>query len=138
MSAYLRVLKRSGASRQVVLSALLCVVIVGALGASIYRYVKSNAIPEIKDYPLTMKCTKCGQEFQSTQNTALKFYDHNARTAIMDCPSCGEQKSCLPEDECPKCHKKSILPSVMAAFQGENRADAKDVCPNCGAEMTAK
>ena len=114
---------RGGDAMEYFFAGSLAVVIIGALGLTVYFTFFKSSAPAGANVAAMYKCTKCGAEFEVDDATRNRLQESANPRA--DCPKCGAAKSALPMVKCFACGKYYVRPSLL-------KRGAKDVCPYCG------
>ena len=132
---------QSGGNKvEYLLAGALGLIIVGALALTIHTSFGGGS--RGKNRPIVFECTQCHHHFEQK---AEDLYDMEGmyggmEIPMLDCPSCGAQKSALLTTRCPACEKHFISQSTLMQVQygasGQMPPeDVRDVCTHCGQDI---
>ena len=127
-----------------VMIGVLSAIIVGSIGFFVYTLVVGER--PARGQRLTemhFECTKCQHQFtkrpdELSQGGPEGMGFEEMGMAQLDCPKCGEKKSCLPMVKCPKCGEyylgestKQQAALLKAPVPSKRPEPLRDICPHC-------
>jgi DNA-directed RNA polymerase subunit RPC12/RpoP len=121
----------------------LILLIVLALGLTIWHTFKGSSPTTEQDPDMHFKCGACGGEFTIPRE---QYYsaerEQEDEAGRIDCKLCGARESAYPMTKCPNCGKyylserqKAIIDSMADRGQPpRNIGQIPDKCPHCGTD----
>jgi len=124
----------------------LAVVIVSALGITVWQFLGGRDVAQAPDNAtaeVPFQCMECGKEFTK----GMLLYDEAGGAMPVDCPLCGGKQCAVAMQKCPKCRKyflsegmKAHVSYTLAVLKGGAPPDppkvGDNICPKCHCNIT--
>jgi hypothetical protein len=120
-----------------VFGAALAAVVVAAIGFTVYETLFKGPGGVEKAGNPHFKCVECGHEFEVENVPRDRMREAvDPAMALLDCPECGAEYSCMRMIRCRACDEYYIpqRSRYMAEHGVPAPDDVRDVCPHCGTD----
>ncbi|MHC4982174.1 MAG: hypothetical protein ACYTF6_03270 [Planctomycetota bacterium] len=118
---------------------VLIVVILGALGITVWRLVGGERSASPGERGVMFQCMECKHQFPPEQIKEQQAARMEESRGGFDCPKCGAKQSCYQMIRCPKCGKyylSEFTKHMAEVFSGKKERSEevkqwRNICPDC-------